>query len=110
MEPLYFKLSSAQKLMIIPDTLAHLDGHPVITQTYSLFKDTDTGNPLIARSKENSLHLEEINDPNYLGHIDFELPDKLFSYHPGKMSLENGELEQVIEFLSNHRDNPQKWN
>jgi hypothetical protein len=110
MEPLYFKLKPSFKVMIIPDTLAHMDGHPVLTRTYSLFKDTDTGNPLIARSKESSLHLEDITDPNYLGYLQFELPGKLFSYHPGKLSLENGEIEQVIEFLSHLRNNPQNWN
>jgi hypothetical protein len=95
--------------MIIPDTLAHLDGYPVITHIYSIFKDTATGNPILARGKESSLHLEKIDGPNYLGHITFELPEKIFNYEPGKGRLQSGEVEQVIEFLMYHRDHPAEW-
>ncbi|TSD66437.1 hypothetical protein FFF34_003265 [Inquilinus sp. KBS0705] len=97
-------------LMIIPDTLAHVDGHPIVTRTYSIFRDTETGNPLLARSKESSLHLEVIKDPNYFGYITFELPDRLFSYTPNeKNQLSGDEVEQVIEFLSHLRENPTLW-
>ena len=96
--------------MIIPDTQAHLDGHTIITHTYSVFKDMGTGNPLFARSKENTLHLEEIKDPNYFGYITFEMPDKLFSYTAdGSLELNTDEVEQVIEFLSDVRSNPELW-
>ena len=109
MEPLYFKLRPALPLIIIPDTLAHIDGHPVLTRTYSIFKDSAIGNPLLARSRESSLHLEEIDDPNYFGYLTFELPDKLFRYTPGQQALKSGEIEQVIEFLTDVRGKPDSW-
>ena|ERR1700761_3081572 len=110
MVPLYFKLSSQLTIMVIPDTAAHLDGHTVITHTYSVFRDTDAGNPLIARSKESTLHLEEIKDPNYYGYITFELPERLFSYTAdGVLELSGEQVEQVIEFLSHVRTNPALW-
>jgi hypothetical protein len=65
MTPIFFILDSSLPLMVIPDTQAHLNGHTILTFTYSIFLDTGTGNPLIARSKESTLHLEEITDPNY---------------------------------------------
>jgi hypothetical protein len=111
MVPIYFKLDSGLFLMIIPDTAAHLDGHTVITHTYSIFKDAGLGNPLIARSKESTLHLEAIKDPNYYGYLTFELPGKLFTYTAeGGLELNNGEVEQVIELLSHVRTNPALWN
>lgn len=110
MKPIYFKISPALDLMIIPDTLAHLDGHAVITHTYSIFKNTETGNPFIARSKESSLHLEAIHDPNYYGYLTFELPDKIFTYtHGAHLELEKTDIEQIIEFLSDVRANPNLW-
>ncbi|WP_262492940.1 hypothetical protein [Mucilaginibacter pineti] len=38
MEPQHFKLRPALPLMIIPGTLAHIDGHPVLIRTYSTLK------------------------------------------------------------------------
>lgn len=97
--------------MAIPDTQAHLNGHTVLTHTYSIFLDIDAGNPLIGRSKESTLHLEEIDDPNYFGYITFERPGSLFSYTPnGSLNLTRTEVEEVIEHLSDIRDNPALWN
>jgi len=110
MVPLYFKLHHDMSLMIIPDTAAHLDGHPIITHTYSVFKDTGLGNSLAAQSKESTLHLEKITDPNYFGYITFEMPDKLFSYTAdGTLELTRDEVEEIIEFLSHVRTNPSLW-
>lgn len=109
--PLHLTLSNQLRLMVIPDTMAHADGHEVITRTYSIFLDIDAGNPLISRSKESTLHLEDINDPNYYGYITFERPGALFSYTPdGERNLTHNELEEVIEHLSDIRDNPALWN
>ena len=110
MKPLYTQLHKQLHLMIIPDTQAHLNGHTIITHTYSIFKDMGTGNPLLARSKESTLHLEKIDDPDYYGFITFEMPDKLFTYTAeGALELESDEVVQVIEYLSDIRTNPELW-
>ncbi|WP_147425628.1 hypothetical protein [Mucilaginibacter gracilis] len=97
--------------MVIPDTQAHLDGHSIITYTYSIFLDIDAGNPMVSRSKESTLHLEDIKDPNYYGYITFERPDSIFGYTPdGEQQLTRNEVEEVIEHLSDIRDNPALWN
>ena len=96
MNPLFFRLYTNLQLMIIPDTQAHLDGHTIITHTYSIFKDMSIGNPLVARSQESSLHLERIDDPNYYGYITFEISDRLFIYTAdGALQLEDGDVEKV---------------
>ena len=41
MKPIFITVGSALPLMILPDTEAHLDGHPVITYTYSLYRNKD---------------------------------------------------------------------
>lgn len=68
------------------------------------------GTPLLTRSKESTLHLEEIDDPNYFGFITFEKPGSLFSYTAdGKQELEPEEVNELIEYLSDVRDNPLRW-
>jgi hypothetical protein len=110
MVPLFFKLGNGLPLMVIPDTAAHLDGHAIITHTYSIFKDTGSS-PSIIRSKESILHLEAIDDPDYYGYITFEMPGKLFTYTAdGQQELDSDEVEQVIELLSHIRTNPALWN
>jgi hypothetical protein len=37
MKTLNFTLDGNLKVMVIPDTQAHLDGHTIITHTYSVF-------------------------------------------------------------------------
>lgn len=111
MKTLYFTLENNLKVMVIPDTQAHLDGHAIITHTYSVFKDIGTGNPLIARSKESTLHLEHIKDPNYYGFITFDAPGRIFSYTAdGQQELTSDETTELIEHLSDIRDNPALWN
>lgn len=111
MKTLYFTLENSLKLMVIPDTQAHLDGHTIITHTYSVFADIAAGNPLLARSKESTLHLEEINDPNYYGFVTFEKPGSLFTYTAnGPLELTSEEVAELIEHISDVRDNPPLWN
>lgn len=97
--------------MVIPDTAAHLDGHTIITHTYSIFFDTGLGNPLIARSKENTLHLELINDPSYLGYITLELPaGKVLYTADGAEELTLNEATEAIQYIMDVRRNPALWN
>lgn len=110
MKPLFFTLKSHLHLMAIPDTEAHLNGHPVISYTYSLFIDRANGDPNQSFNKESSLHLDKINDPDYLGFIAFEEPANVFSYTAGERSLSVAEVEEVIEQLTHIRDNPNLWN
>ena len=110
MKVLHFTLENQLKVLIIPDTQAHLNGHTIITHTYSLFKNIDAGNPLIARSKESTLHLEHIEDPNYYGYLTFELPGSLFTYTAdGQRELASDQINELIELLSDVRDNPSLW-
>jgi len=110
MKPLFFTLGNRKKIMIIPDTMAHMDGHPILTYTYSIFLDTGFNSPLQARSKESVLHLEKIDDPNYLGHITFEKPGQLFNYTADTDNpLNSDEIQEIIENLTEVRDDPSMW-
>ena len=79
MKPILITVGAKLPLVVIPDSWAHMDGHPVLTYTYSLYRDQN-GDPHQADRKQSALHLEKKDDPDYMGEITFEEPDRLFSY------------------------------
>jgi len=111
MKPIFLTVDNGLNLMIIPDTQAHLDGHTIITYTYSIFLNNGLKEPQLSRSKESTLHLEKITDPDYFGYITFEKPGQLFTYTAdGQRHLHTNEVNELIEKLSHLRDNPNLWN
>jgi hypothetical protein len=105
MTPIFYTLTNDKHLMIIPDTLAHLDGHEIITYTYSIYVDKKDGSPYPSLKKESALHLEGNPDPDYYGFITFEKPGSLFTYTAdGMLELSTEESTEVIEYLSHIRD------
>lgn len=110
MAPLFFTLSNGNRVMVIPDTQAHVDGHPVITYTYSIFKDNGLEEQLQGKTKDSTLHLERIKDPYYCGYITFEKPGRIFSYTAnGQTEISSDEVQELIENLTHLRDNPDLW-
>jgi len=98
MAPLFFLLGNRLQLMVIRDSEAHLNGQAIITKTYSIFQDMALRDPRQSRSKEATLHLERINDPEYYGFLTLEKPGAPFLYtDDGIKHLSADELEQLIE-------------
>jgi hypothetical protein len=107
MTPLYFTLENSRSLKIIPETRVILDGHPIISYNYSIFLNDGKITPANATAKPGDI---DANDPNYLGYITFEKPGQLFNYTAVQgYALNATEVEEVIEYLSHVRDNPQLW-
>lgn len=109
MAPLFLTLHTNRKIMVLPDTLAHLNGHTVITKSYTIFRDPGFTTSKQIQSRLNEELLETVNDPDYLGILKFELPDKLFSYASGAAGLDAEEVNELIELLSGIRNNPASW-
>lgn len=87
--------------MVIPETKIEMDGHPIITINYNIYKDHE---------HEYEYQLEKRDNPNYMGFITFELPDKLFSYtSDGYQELSSDEVREAIEKITYYRDNPELW-
>ena len=111
MKPIFLTVMDELPLMIIPDSQAHMDGHPVLTYTYSIYRDKrkEDNNAMI--DVEALLSPEKKNDPAYMGYITLQQPGKLFTYtKDGKDTLTNDEVEEIIEQISEYRDSPQMWN
>jgi hypothetical protein len=109
MRPFYLTVANALNLTVIPDSDAHMDGHPVLTYSYSIYKNEGaiSGNDL--NEKESNLHLKKQDDPNYMGVILFEAPDRLFTYEAGQQALSSDAVEEVIEQITHYRDTPAMW-
>ena len=110
MKPLFFTLDQDLPVMIIPDTQAHLDGHEIITHTYSIYLDVDNGDPRQSLTKETLLHVTNHTDPDYFGFLTFEKPGKLFTYTAnGQRELDDLQVNELIEKISTLRDDPSTW-
>lgn len=108
MKPIFLTVDNSLHLKVIPDTQYHLDGHEVITYNYNIFFDSTKNDPTAIINGEASS--DKMTDPDYYGYISFEKPGHLFSYTPGDLrQLTREELEEVIEHLNYHRDNPANW-
>ena len=109
MKPIFITISQGISLTVIPDSDAHVNGHPVLTYTYSIFRRKRSNLSEVA-DPENLLLPEKKNNPNYLGYITFEQPGKLFTYTAdGNDDLSDNDIQEVIEEISHYRDSPQMW-
>lgn len=110
MQPIYINVGIKGNLLVIPETQAHLDGHPVLTYSYYLYHNRDGRDAAYVKAKETKLLLENKTDPDFLGEIIFELPGRIFNYIPGHADqLTMDEVEQAIEQISHHRDHSSLW-
>lgn len=110
MKPIFITVAPKQQLMVIPDSDAHADGHPVLTYTYSVYRDQQNGDPTQLVAKETNLHLAKNEDPDYMGFITFEQPGRLFTYTAdGSIELTSDEVEEIIEQITEYRDKPKLW-
>lgn len=101
MKPIYISLNTRRKLMVIPDTDAHLNSHPVLSYSYSIYKDG---------IEHDQLRLEKKQNPYYLGEIIFKGPDHLVEYQQeGNERLDETEVQQLIKEINHYRDNPNLW-
>lgn len=110
MKPFFTTVGKSLDLMIIPDTTASVNGHPVLTYTYNIYRDRFNGTGQYIDRKETELHLEKKHDPDYLGYITFEQPGKVFTYTSDSDSkLNPEEVDEVIEIINHYRATPGLW-
>jgi hypothetical protein len=110
MKPIYFEVDNHLPLMIIPDSDAHMDGHPVLTYSYAIFKDPQAGGDHHFTNTDALLLPNKKTDPNYLGTLTFEQPGRRFSYEAdGPGQLRAGVIQEVIEQITHYRENPNLW-
>jgi hypothetical protein len=109
MKPIYFKVDNHLPLMIVPESDAHMDGHPVLTYSYAIYKDPAQGGHHFTNT-DRLLTPDKKTDPNYLGTLTFEQPGRMFSYEAdGMEELPGGVIQEVIEQITHHRENPNLW-
>jgi hypothetical protein len=109
MKPFFITTSNHLPLIILPDSDAHADGHPVLTYTYSIYR-RDASVLIRLNQPDKLLQLSKKDNPDYLGYITFEQPGKVFSYFAdGEDELSPNEVTDVIEEINHFRDTPQLW-
>ena len=84
-------------------------GTPVLTYSYNIYKKEPEDTRFNIDEKESALHLTKKLDPNFYGVIIFEAPNRLFTYEAGQHALSGDEVEELIEQITQYRDNPEMW-
>ncbi|WP_413667124.1 hypothetical protein ACEN9X_21695 [Mucilaginibacter sp. Mucisp86] len=109
MKPFFITTAKNLTLIIMPESDAHMDGHPVLTYSYSIYRrDAYTLSQL--NQPDKLLQLSKKNNPDYLGYITFEQPGKVFNYvADGEDALSADEVVEVIEEINHFRNTPQLW-
>ncbi|AMR31937.1 hypothetical protein A0256_11135 [Mucilaginibacter sp. PAMC 26640] len=96
--------------MIIPNTDGHVNGHPVLTYTYNVYRDVGFEDASMIKIKEKELLLDKKTSKNYMGYITFESPGKLFTYTAdGNEDLSSDEVQEIIENITHFREHPGMW-
>jgi len=107
---MYFNLNDEFQVTVIPDADAHMDGHPVLTYSYTLYRFESGHKKRLKDDLERMLGPDKINNPGYLGTLYFDQPYKAFSYTSGgKDELTGDQVESLIRMISNYRQNPTLW-
>jgi hypothetical protein len=110
MTPLYFTVGNSLQVMVLANVDGHVDGHPVLTYTYNIYRNRDFEDAGMVRQREKELLLDKKTDPNYMGYLTFEDPGKLFTYTAdGREELSSDEVTEIIENISHYRDHPGLW-
>ena len=100
MNAFFITVDGGLMLLVVPEVSVHLDGHPVLTESYRIFRSDN----LITANHGGK------PDPNYRGTISFEHPDKLFNYiADGPEQLSTAEVQQAITEITAHREHPERW-
>ena len=110
MTPFFCKINNDVTIMVIPDTQAHVDGHPVLTYSYTLYRVQPGDSDVKMSSVDQLLVPDKIKHKDYLGTIYFDQPYKAFSYTADGMNqLDAEDVEQVIDLITEYRMNQELW-
>lgn len=109
MKAMYFNLEDDFPVMVIPDADAHMDGHPVLTYSYALFR-FEPGDKKLKTDLDQMLAPDKIKNPNYLGTLYFDQPYKAYTYtSDGLNELTGDQVESLISKINGYRQNPTLW-
>jgi hypothetical protein len=110
MKPFFVTVAYNLHLAILPETELRMDGHPIITYSYSIFKRVKSALNIKPAAAEIRRLFKKNGNPDYLGHINCEVPGTVFNYiTDGEDTLTRREIEQVIDEINRYRDSPATW-
>lgn len=122
MKYLMFNFKSGVPMIIKPDIDAHMNSHPIITWTYSVFRnqnvfyeDVEMPTPVLIEDgrlklMQNGEDLDKKLEEGYIGFMTIEEPDGKITYtHEGEDDLNPDEIEEVLDQIEHYRNNSGLW-
>jgi len=110
MKAFYILMKDITPIMVIPDVNAHVDGHPILTSSYALYKSDGSQDRIDTLNTDKLLAPEKLKHPDYLGTIFYDEPDHSISYDAdGLNELSAYEVEDIIKQINSYRKNSGIW-
>ncbi|HKG07078.1 MAG TPA: hypothetical protein VKB19_11495 [Pedobacter sp.] len=110
MKPFYFTISDSIQVMVIPDADAHMDGHPVLTYSYTIYSVSPGAPKSETVNTDALLTPDKRKNPDYLGTIFFDQPYKAFTYTcDGINELNGDQVQDIIERITLYRTHQSLW-
>lgn len=108
MKSIYIMVDSLP-LKVVPEVKAAMDGHPILTYKYFLFRDIEATESVSDIIRLRNQQISEDNG-NYFGFITFDQPGRMFTYTSNQShELGTTAVEQVIEQITYYREHPELW-
>ena len=110
MKPFYFKIEQNVQVMVIPDAAAHVDGHPVLTYSYTLY-EVPSGSPHPGSAYADALLTpDKRKNRNYFGTLVFDQTNGIYEYVcDGINELSGDQVQEIIQRITHYRENPTLW-
>jgi len=110
MKAFYILVNKIMPVIVIPDADAHVDGHPVLTYSYTLYKSDQGMEVIFTLDTDALIAPAKRKHPDYLGTIYYEELKSEYTYSAdGLNELGHHEVAEIIKLIVYYRNNPAIW-
>jgi len=108
MNPIVVTIDNNLKLLVVPESEIHLNGHAILTYSYNIYLISRNATDEKCNSS-NQIEFEIPRNTSYLGVIMSASPGVYTYDATGPLELSKNEVNKLIEHIDNYRNTPSLW-